>query len=453
MPALYWRESDQQMPEGSRIIGVARTSSARADYVAQVEAACRRHVGDGFDPAVFARFARGSPTCRSTWPTREHWAELAEALAGGEDRPRLFYLATSPDLFGPISEGAGAAGIVTPAGARRAGKADRPRPRLGDPDQRPGRPGLQRVAGLPHRPLSRARRSVQNLLALRFANSLFEAVWNRAHIDHVQITVAETVGRRGARRPTTTSPARCATWCRTTCCSCSASSPWSRRPRWTADSVRDEKLKVLRSLRADRPTARSLQKTVRGQYRAGAGGGMAVPGYAEELGAPSRTETFVALKAEVENWRWAGMPFYLRTGKRLPTRVSEIVIQFHKVPHSIFPPGVGAGRAQPADHPPAARRRHPAGADGQGSRPRRHAPAQRTARHPLRRRVQGPLPGRLRAPADGRRARQRHPVHAPRRGRGGVALGRADPRGLGHAARSRPSPISPAAGDPPPRSR
>ena len=181
--------------------------------------------------------------------------------------------------------------------------------------------------------------SVQNLLALRFANSLFEAVWNRAHIDHVQITVAETVGveeraayydKSGALRDMVQNHIL------QLLCLVAMEPPTSM----AADSVRDEKLKVLRSLRIV-TDGDALQKTVRGQYRAGAGGGMAVPGYAEELGAPSRTETFVAIKAEVENWRWAGTPFYLRTGKRLPTRVSEIVIQFHKVPHSIFPPGVG----------------------------------------------------------------------------------------------------------------
>jgi glucose-6-phosphate 1-dehydrogenase len=107
-----------------------------------------------------------------------------------------------------------------------------------------------------------------------------------------------------------------------------------------ADAVRDEKLKVLRSLRVI-GDGEALQKIVRGQYRAGSGDGAVVPSYAEEVGHPSRTETFVAIKAEVENWRWAGTPFYLRTGKRLPSRVSEIVIQFHKVPHSIFPPGAG----------------------------------------------------------------------------------------------------------------
>ena len=158
-----------------------------------------------------------------------------------------------------------------------------------------------------------------------------------------------------------------------------------------ADSVRDEKLKVLRALRT-LTDGDALQKTVRGQYRAGAVGGVAVPGYVEELGAPSRTETFVAIKAEVENWRWAGVPFYLRTGKRLPTRVSEIVIQFHKVPHSIFPPGAGIVepnrlviRLQPDDGIQLR-------ADGQGPRPRRHAAAHGAARHPLRRRLQGPLP-------------------------------------------------------------
>src|SRR5689334_23228950 len=114
MPALYWRESDQQMPEGSRIIGVARSHLSTADYVAHVEAACREHVGDAFDLEVFARLAQRISYVAVDVASREHWSDLAQALAGGEDRPRLFYLATSPDLFGPICEGAGAAGIITP---------------------------------------------------------------------------------------------------------------------------------------------------------------------------------------------------------------------------------------------------------------------------------------------------------------------------------------------------
>ena len=338
MPALYWREIDQQMPEGSRIIGVARTHLTTEEYVAQVEAACRQHVGEGFDPAVFARFAQRITYVGLDVASSEHWAELAAALAGGEDRPRLFYLATSPDLFGPICEGAGAAGIVTPMArvvlekpiGRDLASAIRINDQVGrvfDESQ---------VYRIDH---YLGKESVQNLLALRFANSLFESVWDRAHIDHVQITVAETVGveeraayydKSGALRDMVQNHLL------QLLCLVAMEPPTSM----SADSVRDEKLKVLRSLRT-MTDGEALSRSVRGQYRAGAGGGMAVPGYLDELGHASRTETFVALKAEIENWRWAGVPFYLRTGKRLPTRVSEIVIQFHKVAHSIFPTGAG----------------------------------------------------------------------------------------------------------------
>jgi len=338
MPALYWRESDQQMPEGSRIVGVARSPLTTADYVTQVEEACRRHIGDAFDPAVFARLVQRITYVGLDVASREHWADLAQALAGTEDRPRLFYLATSPDLFGPISEGAGAAGIVTPQSRvvleKPIGRDLASAIRINDEVGRVF--NESQVYRIDH---YLGKESVQNLLALRFANSLFEAVWSRDHIDHVQITVAETVGveeraayydKSGALRDMVQNHLL------QLLCLVAMEPPTSM----AADSVRDEKLKVLHSLR---PMAdgEALQKTVRGQYRAGAGGGMAVPGYAEELGGASRTETFVALKAQIENWRWAGTPFYLRTGKRLPTRVSEIVIQFHKVPHSIFPAGAG----------------------------------------------------------------------------------------------------------------
>ena len=338
LPALYWRESDRQMPEGSRIVGAARTHLTTPEYVAQVEEACRRHVGDAFDADVFARLAHRITYVAVDVATGKGWPSLAQALAGHEDRARLFYLATSPDLFGPICEGAGSCGIVTPSARvvleKPIGRDLASAIRIND---EVGRVFAEsQVYRIDH---YLGKESVQNLLALRFANSLFEAVWNRAHIDHVQITVAETVGveeraayydKSGALRDMVQNHLL------QLLCLVAMEPPTTM----AADSVRDEKLKVLRSLRtlAD---GDALAKTVRGQYRAGAGGGAAVPGYAEELGASSRTETFVAVKAEVDNWRWAGTPFYLRTGKRLPTRVSEIVIQFHQVPHSIFPSNVG----------------------------------------------------------------------------------------------------------------
>jgi glucose-6-phosphate 1-dehydrogenase len=356
MPALYWRERDQQMPEDSRIVAVARSDLTTEAYLAKVEAACRRDMdGQGFEPEVFARFARRLAYVRLDAARREHWDGLAAALAGGEDRPRLFYLATSPELFGPICQGAGAAGLVTPASrvvlekpiGHDLASAIRINDEVGSVFDETQVYRIDHYLG---------KESVQNLLALRFANSMFETVWNRAHIDHVQITVAETVGvegrgayfdRAGALRDMVQNHIL------QLLCLVAMEPP----TRLDAHSVRDEKLKVLNSLRP-LEGAEVAQRTVRGQYRAGVADGRTVPGYLDELASavPSRTETFVALKAEVENWRWAGVPFYLRTGKRLPTRVSEIVIQFHKVPHSIFPASAGAAepnrlviRLQPDD--------------------------------------------------------------------------------------------------------
>jgi len=172
--------------------------------------------------------------------------------------------------------------------------------------------------------------TVQNLLALRFANILFEPLWNASHIDHVQITVAETVGLEG-RVGFYDGAGALRDMVQNHMLQLLALVAMEPPSSFDATAVRDEKVKVLRSLRTVEPG-----ESVTGQYRAGAIAGQAVPGYDEELGAASVTETFVALKAHVDNWRWKGVPFYLRTGKRLPERKTEIAIQFKPVPHSIF---------------------------------------------------------------------------------------------------------------------
>src|SRR6185437_5278373 len=179
--------------------------------------------------------------------------------------------------------------------------------------------------------------SVQNLMALRFGNALFDPLWRRESIANIQITLAEAIGvgtrgdfysRTGALRDMIQNHAL-------QLLTMIAMEPPSRND---ADAIRDEKLKVLRSLKPF--TAESVVRdVVRGQYRAGSVAGRQVPGFLEEdkVPAASRTETFVALRTEVGNWRWASVPFYLRTGKRLATRDAQIVVNFRPAPHSIFP--------------------------------------------------------------------------------------------------------------------
>jgi glucose-6-phosphate 1-dehydrogenase len=176
--------------------------------------------------------------------------------------------------------------------------------------------------------------TVQNVLALRFGNSLFEPLWNSSGIDHVQITVSETVGLEG-RAGYYDGSGALRDMVQNHMLQLLALVAMEPPSQFDSSAVRDEKVKVLRSLR--RIDAQSVTScSVTGQYVAGAVSGAPVAGYAEELGTASATETFVALKAHVDNWRWKGVPFYLRTGKRLPERHSEIFIQFKGVPHSIF---------------------------------------------------------------------------------------------------------------------
>jgi glucose-6-phosphate 1-dehydrogenase len=182
--------------------------------------------------------------------------------------------------------------------------------------------------------------TVQNLMALRFGNALFEPIWNAAHVDHVEITAAETVGvegragyydHAGALRDMVQNHLM------QLLCLVAMEAPG----HMDADSMRDEKLKVIRALKPINED-NVAHVVVRGQYREGTGPSGILPGYRAEIDSPdSTTETFIALKAEISNWRWAGVPFYLRTGKRLPVRVSEIVVTFRQIPHSIFDHNAG----------------------------------------------------------------------------------------------------------------
>ncbi|MGO1070822.1 glucose-6-phosphate dehydrogenase [Lysobacter sp. CA199] len=333
LPALFHRYADGQIVAGTRIVAIARDERSDDDYRAKVRDALRNFAGDqaqrtelldGFLGLLLYR--RLDLSSDNGWP--EFSAEFAEA-----ERVRVFYLAVGPDLFGVVADRLQSHGLVNPKTRvvveKPLGKDGVSADAIND--------ALARVFAetqifrIDH---YLGKETVQNLTALRFGNALFEPLWKAEHIDHVQITVAETVGvesrapyydKSGALRDMVQNHLL------QLLCLVAMEPPSSL----AADSIRDEKLKVLRALRPI-VNGNAAQSTVRGQYKAGAVDGTAVPGYVQELGAQSLTETFVAIKAEVKNWRWAGVPFYLRTGKRLGERVSEIVVTFRQVPHSIF---------------------------------------------------------------------------------------------------------------------
>ncbi len=256
------------------------------------------------------------------------FAVLAEKV-GAADEGLAIFLSTAPALFEPTISGLSACGLAcakSRIGLEKPLGSDLASSRHIN-DAVSAAFSEDRIYRIDH---YLGKETVQNLLALRFANILFEPLWNASHIDHVQITVAETVGLEGrvgfydgtgALRDMVQNHML-------QLLSLVAMEPPSS---FDATAVRDEKVKVLRSLRLP-----GEGDSVTGQYRAGAIGGAAVPGYDEELGTASQTETFVAIRAHIDNWRWKGVPFYLRTGKRLPERKTEIAIQFKRVPHSIF---------------------------------------------------------------------------------------------------------------------
>lgn len=340
LPALFRRYADGQIPADSRIVGVAREAMELSSFRQRAEAALRKSVGA--DPALAAHIPAFLPLLHYhvlDATAEAGWAELASALGEAPGRERVFYLSTSASIYVEICRRLRDHGLVS-SNARVV--IEKPighdlTSAIAINDAVGSVFAEQQIYRIDH---YLGKETVQNLLVLRFANALFEPLWNAAHIDHVQITVAEDLGleeraayydHAGAMRDMVQNHLL------QLLCMVAMEPPASLAP----DAVRDEKLKVLHSLKPLRGSDVAMH-TVRGQYRAGVAEGRSVPGYAEELAVDtSGTETFVALKAEVGNWRWAGTPFYLRTGKRLPQRVSEIVVTFKPVPHSIFDADAG----------------------------------------------------------------------------------------------------------------
>jgi len=339
LPALYYRYLAGGVPPGSRIIAVSRRPWDRDAYLAYAAECMQGFAKPGrFTADKWASFAECLHYVQIESNQLEHYRGLAAMLEQAPPRVRVFFLSTAPDLFAEMCTNLGLAGAVhadsrvvleKPLGRDLASSQ-----RISDDVARVfSEPQTFRIDHY------LGKETVQNLMALRFGNALFEPLWRRDSVRDVQITVAEQVGveergdfydRTGALRDMVQNHLL------QLLAIVAMEPPTSIDP----NAVRDEKLKVLRALQP-LEGREAVANTVRGQYRAGVSQGMPVRGFLEEHGIDpsSRTETFVALRAEIDTWRWGGVPFYLRTGKRLAERMAEIVITFRQVPHSIFGPG------------------------------------------------------------------------------------------------------------------
>ncbi len=333
LPSLYQLEKSNLLNDGTNIIGIARQDIPQAQYISQVKDNITKFLGEPFCDETWARFEQRLDYVQVDMKSAADYKKLCEHV--DPERTMVCYFATPPSIYGDICLGMKEAGVIDssvrvvlekPIGHDLASsKAINEQVAEYFTEKQTYR--IDHYLG---------KETVLNLIALRFANSIFATNWDHNCIDHVQISVAESVGIEGrwgyfdhagqmrdmvqnhllqilslvAMEPPTT---------------------------LDADSIRDEKLKVLKALRPIN-SSNIAEKTVRGQYISGFVRGEEVPGYLEEPDAneKSTTETFVAIKAEIDNWRWAGVPFYLRTGKRLPNKTSEVVIYFKRQPHNLF---------------------------------------------------------------------------------------------------------------------
>ena len=341
MPALFQAYRHGSLPEGGRIIGVGRDDLSDEQYRQQIQTRFEQVEGEKRpNSEEFARFAALLCYVRMDLSKPEAYAALAARLAERETDHVVMYLSTAPSLFTTVCEQLAASGLNTPktrivlekplghdlASNRAINSA------VGQVFKEQQIFRIDHYLGKP---------GVQNLFAMRFGNALFEPLWRREHIANIQITMSEELGvekRGGFYESTGALRDMVQNHALQLLCAIAMEPPINAH----ADAIRDEKLKVLRAMKRWTPETLT-QHVIRGQYAAGNVDGHPVPAYRDEQGVSpsSNTETFVALRTEIANWRWAGVPFYIRTGKRMASREAHIEINFRPTPHDIFKTPVG----------------------------------------------------------------------------------------------------------------
>ncbi len=343
MPALYRLAYDRRLPAGFSVVGVSRSQLSDDDFRNRMCQAVKDFSEDtAFDADVWNSFSRGLFYVPGDVADPGLYQRICAKLGEIEQKRQtggnvLFYLSVQPSYYARAAAGIGESGMARGNGWRRL-VVEKP---FGHDLASARELSAELHQVFPENEIYRidhylGKETVQNILAFRFGNGIFEPVWNRRYVNHVQITAAESIGVEG-RGSYYQETGALADMIQNHLLQVMATIAMEPSASFQADSVRDERSKLLRSIRPMTP-GQVVENTVAGQYGPGRIGGKEVPGFRQEQGVDprARTDTFAAVALFVDNWRWAGVPFYLRTGKRLPKQVTEISVHFHSPPLRIF---------------------------------------------------------------------------------------------------------------------